>query len=51
MLLQGEPLTDYRAVDHVEMVAVQHRLAAQLLEFLVAAVMCQTAPGGQMGGK
>lgn len=32
-------LTEHRAIDHVEMVAVQHRLAASLLQLLIAAVM------------
>lgn len=43
--------TDHGAVDHVEMIAVQHGLAAGLLQLLVAAVMLQAAPvSGIHGG-
>lgn len=43
--------TDHGAVDHVEMIAVQHGLAAGLLQLLVAAVVLQAAPvSGIHGG-
>lgn len=35
--------TDHGAVDDVELIAVQHGLAAELLQLLIAAVMLQAA--------
>lgn len=35
----------------MELVAVQHGLAAELLQLLVAAVVCQAASGGQTTGR
>ena len=43
-------LTDHGPVDHMELVAVQHGLAAKVLHPLVAAVMGQAAPAGQTEG-
>lgn len=36
--------TGHGPIDEVELVGVQHRLAAQLLQLLIAAVMRQAAP-------
>jgi hypothetical protein len=44
--LQERLLTDHRAVDNVEWVAIQHGLAADLLQLFVATVVCPAAPGG-----
>lgn len=46
----GGLLTDHGPVDHTELVAIQHGLAAKVLRPLVAAVMGQAAPAGQMEG-
>lgn len=48
---QRRLLTGHGPVDEVELVGVQHRLAAQLLQLLIAAVMCQAAPDGQSRGR
>lgn len=43
-------LTGHGAVDDAELVAAQHGLTAELLQLLIAAVMCQAASGGQTRG-
>lgn len=48
--MQRGLLTDHGPVDHTELVAIQHGLAAKVLHPLVAAVMGQAAPAGQTEG-
>lgn len=47
---QKRLLTHHCAIDDVELVAVQHRLAARLLQLLVATVMCLAASGARQEG-
>lgn len=48
--MQRGLLTDHGPVDHTELVAIQHGLAAKVLHPLIAAVMGQAAPAGQTEG-
>lgn len=49
--LQRGLLTGHGPIGDAELVAVQHRLAAELLQLLIAAVMRQAASGGQSRGE